>query len=275
MLGERVLALDLEGRPAVPGQAVEEDRLLHRRHQRVPDAPQERVVGPYRQFVLPAFGQLACVVDEVALRVVLLEPERLGHAWVDPPPAGLDVRGRDERVGLRVRAPLIHDPCRMEHLQGVVGVEARNDLRDRAQVAVHELTQAPVVLHRAGARPPGHEELESGDAERVLHVDHEQAQAELVLRGSAQAVAPRPPLGLARTSFVIHAPHLADAAGIDSARVREARSEAESGGPAHRRQGDPAVRRMQRELGSGRGPNRAARARRLRCSRERASNGHG
>ena len=45
MLGARVVALDLEGGLAVAGDAVEEDRLLDRRHERVADAAEHRVVG--------------------------------------------------------------------------------------------------------------------------------------------------------------------------------------------------------------------------------------
>ena len=48
VLGERVVALDLEVGLAVPGDAVEEDRLLDRRDERVADAAEHGVVGPDR-----------------------------------------------------------------------------------------------------------------------------------------------------------------------------------------------------------------------------------
>ena len=63
----------------------------------------------------------------------------------------------------------------MEDLERLVGVERRDDLGQGRQVPVEELAQARVVLERAGARAPGDEELETGRAERVLHVDEQQA----------------------------------------------------------------------------------------------------
>src|SRR6185503_16095005 len=56
VLGARVVPLHLEVRPAVPGHTVEEDRLLERGYERVPDPPEHRVVGPDRQVVLAASG---------------------------------------------------------------------------------------------------------------------------------------------------------------------------------------------------------------------------
>jgi hypothetical protein len=43
---------------------------------------------------------------------------------------------------------LVDQPDRVEDLHRVVRVEAGQDLRDRAEVAVEELAQAPVVVDR-------------------------------------------------------------------------------------------------------------------------------
>jgi hypothetical protein len=63
----------------------------------------------------------------------------------------------------------------------MVGVEARNDLCDCAEVAVDELAQTTVVVDRARARAPSDEELEVRDAERILDVDGEEAEAKGIL----------------------------------------------------------------------------------------------
>jgi len=63
----------------------------------------------------------------------------------------------------------------------MVGVEARKDLRDCAEVAVDELAQTTVIVNRTHARAPGDEELEVRDAERVLDVDGKEAEAKGVL----------------------------------------------------------------------------------------------
>ena len=112
-------------------------------------------------------------------------------------------------------AVLVDQPDRVEDLHGVVGVEAREDLRDRAEVAVDELAQAAVVVDGARARAPGDEQLEVRHAERVLHVDRQQADAERVLGRAADAVLLGPGGGLARAVLVGHPPDLADAARVE------------------------------------------------------------
>src|SRR5829696_8304553 len=181
VLGKRVVPFDLELGLAVPGDAVEEDSFLDRRDEGVPDATQHGVIGPDSQVVLPTFGQASRVVSEVALGVVDVHPEGLGDRGVHSPAAGVDVFGRDERIGRRVVAVLVEEPDRVEDLHHMVGVEARKDLRDCAEVAVDELAQTTVVVHSARARAPRDEELEVRDAECVLDVDGEEAEAKGVL----------------------------------------------------------------------------------------------
>src|SRR4051794_3847732 len=109
-------------------------------------------------------------------------------------------------------AVLVDQPDRVEHLHHVVGVEARKDLRDRAEVAVDELAQTMVVVDRARARAPRDEELEVRDAERVLDVHGEEADAKRVRRRRAETVLLGPRRRLARAVFVRDPPDLADAA---------------------------------------------------------------
>jgi hypothetical protein len=64
-----------------------------------------------------------------------------------------------------------------------MGVERRDDRRDRAEVAVEELAQAPVVV--LGSADV---ELVARNAEGVLDVDGDQADPEAVLERRAKPV---------------------------------------------------------------------------------------
>src|SRR2546423_10537642 len=118
-------------------------------------------------------------------------------------------------------AVVVDEPDRVEHLHRMVGVQAREDLRDRAEVAIDELAQTTVVVDRARAGAPGDEELEVRDAERVLDVDGEQADAKGIVYRRAQTVALGPGLGLARAVLVRDPPDLADTAGVEVGRERK------------------------------------------------------
>ena len=137
-------------------------------------------------------------MSEVTLGVVDVDPEGLGDCGVHSPATGLDVFGRDERIGGRVVAVLVDEPDRVEHLHRMVGVEARKDLCDCAEVAVDELAQTTVVVDRARAEAPCDEEFEVRDAECVLDVDGEEAEAKGVLCRWAYTVLLGPRLRLAR-----------------------------------------------------------------------------
>ena len=93
MLGEWVVPLDLELGVAVASDAVEEESLLDRGDECVTDAAEHRVIWPDGQVVLSALGQPTRVVGEVPLRVVNVDPERLGDRAVHSPAAGRDVLG--------------------------------------------------------------------------------------------------------------------------------------------------------------------------------------
>ena len=107
-------------------------------------------------------------------------------------------------------ALVVDEPDGVEDLHRPVRVEAGDDLRDRAEVPVHEVAEAPVVVDRAGAGAAADEELEVGDAERVLDVDGEQADPERVVRRRADPVLLGPRSCLARALLVGDAPDLAD-----------------------------------------------------------------
>ena len=74
-------------------------------------------------------------------------------------------------------AALVDQPDRVENLHRMMGVETRKDLRDLAKVAIEELAQTAVVVNRARPGASRDEELEARDAERVLNVDGEDAEA--------------------------------------------------------------------------------------------------
>ena len=116
---------------------------------------------------------------------------------------------------------LVDEPDRVEDLHRVVRVEAREDLGDRAEVAVDELAQPAVVVDRAVARAPGDEQLEVGDAEGVLDVHGEQADAPLVLGRRPNPVLCRPGRRLAGALLVGDSPYLADAARVEVCRQRQ------------------------------------------------------
>lgn len=111
----------------------------------------------------------------MTLRVGGVKPERVGDGRIDSEAEALNVLGGDERVRrIRMVAVPIDEPDRVEHLHRLVRVEARQHLRDRPQVPIDELVQPAIVVDRAAARPPGNEQLEVRNAERVLDVDREQ-----------------------------------------------------------------------------------------------------
>jgi hypothetical protein len=97
----------------------------------------------------------------------------------------------------------------------MVSVEAREDLRDRRKVAIHEPAQATVVIDCAGARPPSDEQLEVRYAERVLDVDSEEADAKVVADGRGQAMLLSPRLGFTCPDFVWNPPNFTDAARLE------------------------------------------------------------
>ena len=195
VLGQGVPSLDLHPRRRLTGDRVEEDGLLHGRHHRVADSAHHRVVGPHDERVLAALGQAARVVPAPGLDVEAL-PRRHGRGQgrVDAPAPVLDVGEGDHGVRRRVRTVGAHPEERVEDLRGGVRVEGHHDLRDAVEVAVEESRDPLAVLGRSTARAAAHEQLELGEAERVLHVDQERAPCAgcLPRPGGCRAWPPRP-----------------------------------------------------------------------------------
>jgi len=104
-----------------------------------------------------------------------------------------------------------------------MGVKAGKDLGDLPEIAIDELTETTVVVDRPGPRSPRDEELEVGDAERVLDVHGEKADTKGVLRGRPDVVVVRPLRRLAGAILVRDSPDLADAARIEMCRERKLR----------------------------------------------------
>ena len=172
-----VVALRLEVERRAAHDRVEEERLLERGDERVADPAQHRVEGPDRQVVLAALLECLRVVAKVLLGVVGIEPEAGCRERIDPPAPRLDVLRGHERERLRVPSLAVDQHRAVEDLQRLVRVERGHDLRQRAEVAVDELAEATSVVERPCPRAPGDEELEARRAERVLHVDDDDARS--------------------------------------------------------------------------------------------------
>src|SRR3712207_8821372 len=76
--------------------------------------------------------------------IVDVDPEGLGGRGVHSPAAGLDVFGRDERVGLRVVAVLVHEPDRVEYLRSE---EHTSELQSRQYLVCRLLLEKKKHLH--------------------------------------------------------------------------------------------------------------------------------
>jgi hypothetical protein len=192
---------------------MEEDGLLDRADERMADSSEHRVKRPDREVVLSAVGERASVRDQVLLCVFGVDADGLRRGRVDAPPPGGDGFGGDECVRPRMLARLVDQERRVEDLERLMAVERRDDLRQRGEVPVQEVTQSPAVVQRPRAGAPGDEELEPRGAERVLNVDEQQARANPVLGDRGDAVLLGPGRGLDETGLVVDAPDIVDALG--------------------------------------------------------------
>ena len=117
----------------------------------------------------------------------------------------------------------------MEDLERLVRVQGHDGLGDRMEVSVEEGAQPPAVLERARAGASGDEELEAGRAERVLHVDEEQAESGAVAGRGLEAVLGRPGRRVREPRLVLDSPHVADALEVRRDQVRRERTRAGRG----------------------------------------------
>ncbi len=149
---------------------------------------------PQVQRVLPRPLQLLAVVlhlREQPRLVAATEPLR--HGGVGPRLSALKLLARHLAIGRQRLAVLVHPEGRKENLVREVGVQRRRHVRQRAEVPVDELRDAPAVVHGAAPVAPRHEERALRKAEVLLHVDEQQMQVETIRRGRGDAVR-RPPL---------------------------------------------------------------------------------
>ena len=166
----------------------------------------------------------------------------------------------------------------MEDLQRLVRVERREDLRDRAEVAVDELAEAARVVERSGAGAAGDEELEAGRAERVLDVDDHERDAEPILGGPPRSCCVPPAPRVLEARRVVDAPDLADALGVPVRRQRERLGHGASVGTWLRRSSrrrSPRPAHRLREVVQRRGRPAAPRARGAARSHARRGDRHG
>ena len=221
VLGARARSLHLERRLALARDRVEEDSFLDRGDERVPDPAQHRVVRPDRQLVLAALGKTAHVVQEMPLTLVCADAESTSRIRVETPTAALDVVDGDDGVRRRRIAFRVHEPQRVEDLRRLVRVERREDLGHGVDVAVEELAEAAVVVDGSSSRAAAHEQFEFRNAERVLHVDEHERDAEVVVRSRTERVLPRPFRRGHRALLVRNTPHRADVRGVEVRRNRQ------------------------------------------------------
>src|SRR3990172_10855782 len=103
----------------------------------------------------------------------------------------------------------------VEELHGVVRVHRGDDLRDGSEVPVQELAETAAVVDGARAGAARYEELEAWDAERVLHVHDDEAEAKAILGRGPEAVKARPALRSDGPLLVGDAPDVGDGAGVE------------------------------------------------------------
>ena len=220
VLRERIATLDLETGLASTSDAVKEDRLFDSRDQRVARGPKHGMVRPDGQVVLALAGELVDVVLEVPLQgVPITSLQGPSDSRVDLPLAALDVGGVDHGHRRCRVALAVDQEERVKDLHRGVGVQRREDVADHAHVAIEELGEAPVVLHR-----PLHYQLVAGRAEGVLSVDDHQGDTGPVIRGRRNAVLARPIQGFVLASAVGHRPDLVDGRRVEVGRDRQVRA---------------------------------------------------
>src|SRR5687767_14231221 len=82
----------------------------------------------------------------------------------------------------------VDEERRVEDLKGLVCVEGDDCLRDQIELVVDERAEPAAVVERARPRAARDEELEPRRAERVLSVDDEETDADVVARRGREAM---------------------------------------------------------------------------------------
>ncbi len=128
VLGEGMIALDLELGLRGAGDGMEEERLLHRRDQCMAHTAQHGVIWPDRQRILAAGFQLRHVMQQHFLPILGRDTQRTRQRRIELPLARAHILDRDLRVGGRVFPVGIHEEDGMEDLDRHVRIERGRDL---------------------------------------------------------------------------------------------------------------------------------------------------
>ena len=158
----------------------------------------------------------------------------------------------------------------MEDLQRLVRVQRRDDLRQRAEVAVDELAEPARVVERARAGAAGDEELEARACRTCSGRRRRRARPESGRRPPARSRArSRQRSRVLEAGRVVDAPDLADAVGVPVRRQRERLGHARSLGRWFRRSSRGRSRSPRRTGSSGRADPRSGAC--CTCSPRRAA----
>ena len=214
VLGEGVLPLENKLRLGIAGNAVEENRLLHRGHKRVPHAAQHGVKRPNRVLILAPRRQCFNVVPHVALGLGGRQSQNIGKRGVEAPPPLLNILARNHRERRGMVALRIHPKRRVENLHRQVCIHRGGNVGDVVQILVDVAAKADVILNRTVAGASGDEKFKIGQAEGVLDVNQYNGYAKFVARGGRNGVARSPRARLLRPRFVIHLPESPNCIGL-------------------------------------------------------------
>ena len=189
VLGQRVVALDLD---AVFGRArvgVEQPRLVHHAGQHVAGAAQQAMLGPDVELVLAGTLELGAVVLALLEKpVVVGQAQAVDQVGMRPPGARLHVVERDGRVWLGRPVVAVEPERGEEDLQWIMRVHGRRDRGNAPEVAVDQPGHAVVVVERAAATASTDVEAALRKAEVALLVDYDELDRHAVVGRRRDAV---------------------------------------------------------------------------------------
>ena len=208
ILGQYCAALHLELRLAVAGNPMEKKRLFERRHQRVANAAQHRMIGPDSQRIMSRAPEPSSIVQQIFLHIPRLYPQRRAQRFVESPHSLLQILQGNLGVGRRMVARRIHKKNWMKNLSGLMGVQGRKDLGHQIQISIDELAQPPVVVYGPQPRTPCNKKFKSRNAEGILHIHRQQCHPQTVCTHRMQSMAGRPGLRFQLALGIIYPPDL-------------------------------------------------------------------
>lgn len=145
---QRVVALEFKTGLSAAGNAVEEGGCFKGGDEGMADAAEHGVVAPDGEGVFAVLGELAGVVQGMALQPIDVTVSQVGrNCRIDTPFTARDIFQCDHCGDRRrVVASRIDPKDRVEDLHGGVGVHRGDDGGDLVQVAVDEFTGAAGVV---------------------------------------------------------------------------------------------------------------------------------